>query len=165
MHCTSVGVQGWDGYPALWEKVEAACGDHPQVMVADKGYHVRSVFEYNIRRRVSTVAPWGRPGAGGEREDLECERFDRDGVARCRHCGSSTHMNGPGLGLYSDERDEPRLRVECALQHTPACAGPQSVACAEEYRLLQPVNRTQRLFYDLLHSHKNKESLFHHWRR
>lgn len=62
-------------------------------------------------------------------------------------------------------RNEPRLRVECALQHTAKCAQSQSIACSEEWRLLQPIRRTDDLFHALQHSNRNKESLFHHWRR
>jgi hypothetical protein len=38
------------------------------------------------------------------------------------------------------------------------------IACKEEWRLLQPINRTEQLYHDLLQAHSNKESLFHHWR-
>lgn len=165
VHCASVGMQEWDAYPTLWQKVEAACGDRPDAMVTDRGYHVEAVFKHNIRRGVSTIAPFRRNSHGHDNTDLECARYDRHGVVRCRHCGGPTHMHGSGLGLYFDGRDEPRLRVECSLQHTQCCKQPQTIACAEEYRLLQPINRTERLFYDLRHSNRNKESLFHHWRR
>jgi hypothetical protein len=165
VHATSVGVQEWDAYPALWAKVEAACGERPEAMVTDRGYHVVSVFEHNTRRSVSTIAPWRQPRPGIFPEDLECARFDRHGVVRCRHCGAPTHQNAPGLGLYFDGRGEPRLRVECSLQHTEECKRPQSIACSEEWRLLQPINRTDELYHNLLHANKNKEGLFHHWRR
>jgi hypothetical protein len=42
------------------------------------------------------------------------------------------------LGLYFDARNEPRLRVECTMQPTAGCRGQQSIACSEEWRLLQP---------------------------
>lgn len=162
---TSVGVQEYDAYPYLWEKVEAAVGDRPEAMVTDRGYHVQSVFEHNTRHRVSTIAPWRQPRVGIFPEDLECARYDRHGVVRCQACGGETTMGRPGLGLYFDERDQPRLRVECSLQPTAACRGQQTIACSEEWRLLQPINRTQRLYHELLHANKNKEGLFHHWRR
>lgn len=165
VHATSVGVQEWDAYPRLWEKVGDAVGDRPEAMVTDRGYHVQSVFEHNTRHRVSTIAPWRQPQSGVFPEDLECARYDRHGVVRCGACGGETTMAGPGLGLYFDERDEPRLRVECALQPTAACRGQQTIACSEEWRLLQPINRTERVYHELLHSNKNKEGLFHHWRR
>jgi hypothetical protein len=161
----SVGVQEWEAYPGLLDKVEAAVGDAADAVVTDKGFHIRSVFELNTRHGISTIAPWRQPRPGLFPEDLECARYDRHGVVRCWHCGGATHMHGAGLGLNQDANGEPRLRVQCSQPHTPRCHRPQSIACKEEWRLLQPINRTEQLYHDLLQAHSNKESLFHHWRR
>jgi hypothetical protein len=74
-------------------------------------------------------------------------------------------MHRAGLGLCFDERDQPRLRVECTMQPTATCRGQQTIACSEEWRLPQPIPRADRLYHDLLQANKNKEGLFHHRRR
>jgi hypothetical protein len=133
-------------------------------MTTDRGFHLKAVFEHNLAKGVSTIGEWRQPRAGIWPEHLECAEFDRDGVARCRHCGDTTHTNGAGLGLHRDQRGNPYLLVRCEGRHTPDCGAIQRVPCSLEPRLLQPINRTHKVFWDLHEAHKNKEGLFLHFR-
>lgn len=165
VHCQTADRPEATDYPLILEKVCQALGETPVTMTVDRGFHFRAVFEENLKRRVSTVCEWRQPHAGLWPVRLECEKFDRDGVVRCQHCGDTTHSDAPGLGLFLDQRGNPYLRVRCQGRHTPDCIKPQRVRCDLEPRLLQPINRTTKLFWDLIESHKNKEALFLHNRQ
>ena len=166
VHCESVGENEHDAYPELLFKLLTATGERTRTIVTDRGFHVADVFQRNIVNGISTIAPWRGHNKGKDPFELEGAKFDRHGVVRCKHCGGETTMYRPGLGFYTTESGEPRLRVQCTLaRHTEECKRPQTISCFEEPRLVQPINRTERLFHELLHAHNNKEGLFHHWRR
>ena len=162
--CIPASDQEYNRYPELYEKAEGAIGDAPEAMVVDRGFHVNAVFEHNTRRGVATIAPWRQPRAGIYRDDLECEEFDRDGVPRCQHCGGPTTQDEAGLGMYF-ARGEPRLRFRCLLGIAPGCAGTGSIACSRDWRMLLPVARTSKLYWDLRCAHDNKEGVFSTWRQ
>lgn len=166
VHCDSVGENEFDAYPELLDQLVATTRGRTRTVVTDRGFHVGEVFRLNVRHGISTIAPWRENHRGKSPEELECEKFDRHGVVRCRHCGGPTTMYRPGLGFYTTESGEPRLRVQCVLaRHTKECKKSQSLSCYEEPRLVQPISRAERLHHELIHAHNNKESLFHHWRR
>jgi hypothetical protein len=163
VHCQSASKMEYRDYDHLYDKAEAAVG-RSVTMTVDRGFHVRSVFEHNLSKGTSTICEWRQPRAGIWPEDLECEAFDRDGVPRCRHCGDVTHTDGAGLGLHHDQRGNSYLLVRCEGRHTTDCERPQRVPCSLEPRLLQPINRTHKVFWDLYQAHKNKEGMFLHFR-
>jgi len=163
IYSQAADVQEAAHYEAIYAKTAAAVGD-PYTVTFDRGLHLKRIFEHNLRHRVSTVCEWRQPQSGLWPENYECAEFDRHGVARCRHCGDSCHIDGAGLGLFLDQNDNPYLRVRCQGAHTPDCNKPQQVRCSLEPRLLQPITRRDRLFWDLQQAHKNKEGLFAHFR-
>lgn len=164
VHCQSAREQEWANYPAIYAQAEEAVSGTTVSVTTDRGFHFRSVFEHNLARGISTIGEWRQPQAGIWPENLECTAFDRDGVVRCRHCGDGTNTRGAGLGLHRDQRGNPYLLVRCEGRHTPACSQPQRVSCSLEPRLLQPINRTTKLFWNLHEAHKNKEGIFLHFR-
>lgn len=165
VYCQPAHHQEAAHYSHILDQVMEATGEAPVTMTVDRGFHFRSVFEENLRHGISTVSEWRQPRAGIWPEHRECERFDRDGVVRCERCGDTCHSDGPGLGLFNDQRGNPHLRVRCEGGHTEQCHKVQRVRCDLEPRLLQPVNRTTKLFWNLYESHKNKEALFLHFRQ
>ncbi|MES1247174.1 MAG: hypothetical protein ABUS54_05830, partial [Actinomycetota bacterium] len=72
--------------------------------------------------------------------------------------------DSPGLGWYLDNKDEPRIRFRCLTPVVSGCRKQQSIACSEEWRLLQPLNLKQPIYHALREIHFSFERIFGHWR-
>jgi hypothetical protein len=153
--------QAW---PELEAKTEQALGRKPGAVIMDRAYSVRPVFEHNTRRGIATVSPWRVWRPGMTRADTDREGWDRHGVPRCRHCGGPGVFEESGLGFYFDQQRNPRIRFRCQLGMTSDCAGTQSIACEEEWRLLVPLSRRSERYHALSQAGKSLEHVFRHWR-
>lgn len=107
------------------------------------------------------------------REDLSTDKFDMHGIPRCKHCGGPGEQIGRSsdgkqtLGFYFDRQGAlpvPRIRFECMLQATPDCAGTQTIACEESWRLLNPLARTGLTYHTLKSAGRSQERQFRQWR-
>lgn len=58
----------------------------------------------------------------------------------------------------------PRIRFRCQLPHTKECKRAQSIACAEDWRMLIPLSRLSALYHALRRSHQSFEHVHRHWR-
>jgi hypothetical protein len=94
-------------------------------------------------------------------------------VPRCKHCGGPGEQSGRSsdgkqtLGFHFAGQGAvpvPRIRFECIIQATPDCAGTQTIACQESWRLLTPLPRTSITYHALKQASKNQERHFRHWR-
>jgi hypothetical protein len=141
-----------------------ATGIAPHAAVFDRGFGTKAVYRFNTTRGIGTVMPWREPRAGIRRHHLECEDFDRHGKLRCRHCGGPMEDRGQGLGFYITDGGQPRIRARCILQLDSKCARPASVACSQEWRMLQPLNLTDPLYEQLRHRHGSTERIHLHLR-
>lgn len=143
----------------LMDQTRDVIGQHPQAMVADRGFHVTSVFEALHERQIAYVGPWRRAKHQRTRAQAAAasgNRVDRDGVIRCATCGGPTQAHGANLGVTSS-RDQPAIRVRCAIQPLPDCAGTQTVQPGVAPRLAGPLLRTDAVYWQLRHTHSNFE--------
>lgn len=161
---TTAREQEWAVYPDALTKTHEALGLWPQLVSADRGFVTKDTYEFNTRRGIGSALPWREPRPGVRRRHLESEEFDRHGIMRCQHCGGPCDMRSAGLGFYMDERDEPRVRGRCRIGGTDDCKETQSVACAREWRYLQPLALTDEVFHQLTHSHPSTERVHLHLR-
>jgi hypothetical protein len=159
----SASVLEHQAYERLQAGVIEAVGEPPLGMTGDRAQSIKEVFELNTRAGIASVIPWRVWSAGMTRVDVRCELFDEHGVPRCQHCGGPGDQTGAGLGLYFD-RGEPRIRFRCQLPHTKECKRAQSIACAEDWRMLIPLSRLSALYHALRHSHQSFERVHRHWR-
>lgn len=159
--------QEWDHYDDLFQAGVAATGKTPLAVSGDRGFALKDFFEYNTRRGVATVVPHRATPAQPERIYMRSDRFDEHGVPRCEHCGGEGDMDGNGLGWYLGNSGEPRIRYRCKVPvpGVVGCTKQQSIACNEEWRLLQPLNLTQPLYHALREMHFTFERIFDHWRK
>lgn len=159
--------QEWDHYDDLFKSAVAATGKSPLAVSADRGFSIKSFFEYNTRRGVATVVPHRATPGEPERKHMRTDLVDEHGVPRCQHCGGEGDMDGAGLGWYLDNAGQPRIRFRCKapLAQVAGCAKQQSIACDEEWRLLQPLNLTQPVYHALREYHFHFERIFSHWRQ
>lgn len=161
VHVSSASVQEHHSYPMLYDKLTEATGKHPDAIVADRGYSVSSVFEHNTTRGVASVMPWRRPnGSITDREQEDCERWDRHGVLRCKYCGGPTRK----VRFNHNGRGGPRLWARCQAPRTADCHKEQTVYCRENWRLLLPLWRTDPTYLALRDSHDRYERVHQHWR-
>ena len=184
----SASVLEHQGYERLQAGVIEAVGEPPLGMTGDRAHSIKEVFELNTRAGIAAVIPWRVWSAGMTRIDVRCELFDEHGVPRCLHCGGPGDQISAGLGLYFD-RGEPRSRDQAAafsrcsvvarrasshralverferqLPHTKECKRAQSIACAEDWRMLTPLSRLSGLYHALRRSHQSFEHVHRHWR-
>lgn len=162
VHITSSSLQEHLAYPQLFQKVVAATGVTPTAMVADRGYSISSVFEFNTRRGVGSIMPWRAHGSWLKREMEDTDTHDRHGIVRCKHCGSPTRFVSFTRTAGGDRG--PRLYVICEGKTFDACAKRQSIGCEVNWRMLLPMWRTSPTYLALRHSHDRYERVHHHWR-
>jgi hypothetical protein len=147
-------------YPIFWEELlETVMGRdwRCEAVVADRGFSIASVFEFNTRRGIASVINWRASNwTGSKRHDKL--GWDRHGVPRCKHCGGDSRF------VRFAERPSPRIWFGCAVAATPACQKTQSIACSKDWRLLVPLWRTDQRYYELRTSHKRYERVQRHWR-
>jgi hypothetical protein len=155
----------WDHYDDLFQAGVAATGKTPLAVSGDRGFGVKSFYEYNTRRGVGTVVPFRETVSEKERQDMRCDLVDEHGVPRCQHCGGEGDIETDGLGWYLANNGEPRVRFRCKVPALTACRKQQSVACSEEWRLLQPLALTQEIYHALREMHFSFERIFGHWRQ
>jgi hypothetical protein len=75
-------------------------------------------------------------------------------------------MDKPKLGWYLDARTrEPRLRFRCAIPYDDGCKGTHSIACSEEWLILQPLTMTSSIYQTLRHLHGSLERTWGHYRK
>jgi hypothetical protein len=163
INCFSANENETTHYEELMDKVGEAMGCRPEAVAADRAYSINSIFEYNTRRDIATVAPWRKTPNQHERREADTERWDRHGIPRCPACGGAGDLQGPGLGLYF-ARGEPRLRFKCELRITDECQRTYSIACSENWRMLVPMSRLSEPYHALRKISKNRERVFRHWR-
>jgi hypothetical protein len=144
---------------SLMDQTRDVVGLHPQAMVADRGFHITSVFNELHDRQIAYVGPWRKAKHQRTRATAAAAsggRVDRHGVIRCSACGGPTQAHGAHLGVTSS-RDRTAIRVQCAIQPLPECAGTQTVRPEVAPRLIGPLNRTDRVYWQLRHTHSNYE--------
>ena len=164
VHITSASVQEHISYPDLYKKAVGATGRSPEAVVADRGYAISSVFEHNTRRGVASVMPWRRPNQHIlSRAEMDTDRYDRHGIVRCKYCG------GPTRFVRFSEKGPagPRLWVRCTTpgERDDCTSREQTVRCAEDWRMLLPMWRTDETYLALRASHSRYERVHHSWRR
>jgi Transposase DDE domain len=157
-------VQEWDGYPALARDLLAALDEPPYVVSVDKGFATRPFYEFNSRRGIAVVGPWRKHRNRSELRDWRTDRFDEHGIPRCQSCGGEGDQDAPGMGLFFDEKDEPRIRFRCVAPFRPECKRTQSIPCSEEWLMLVPLSRKTGLYHDVRYTRPNLENTFRHGR-
>lgn len=159
VHVFDASQQEYRGYPDLIGSALRHIGEAPEACVFDKGFSLREVYELNTTLGIATVAPWRRRSANHKRSDEDCERYDRHGIPRCRHCG------GPSEFVrFHQANPSARLWFRCAMNTTTGCAKTQSINCNKNYRLLVPLWRTNEIYHVLRASHQRYERVHDHWR-
>lgn len=144
---------------ALMDQTRDVVGLYPQAMVADRGFHITSVFTELHDRQIAYVGPWREGGQQHDRRRAAAatgDRVDRHGVIRCQHCGGPTIKHGRHLGLTSS-RGRTAIRVRCDHQPLEACAGTQTIQPGIEPRLIGALDRTDPVYWQLRHAHSNRE--------
>jgi hypothetical protein len=164
MEVVSANEQEWAIYPSAMTRAHEAMGLWPQVVSTDRGFVTKANYEFNTRRGIGSAFPWREPRPGVRRRHLESEEFDRHGVLRCRHCGGPCDIRGAGLGFYSTESGQPRVRGRCKVRGTKACGSTQSLPCSREWRYVQPLCLTDEVYNQLSHSHPSTERVHLHLR-
>jgi hypothetical protein len=152
-------------YPELYRRATEATGKAPRAVVADRGYSLSSIFEYNTRRGVGTVAKWRRKHASiTDRSQEATERWDQHGIVRCRYCGGPTRQVRFNV---SEDRSSPRLWVKCqeAAPGSLCESREQTINCSEEWRMLIPMWRTSEPYLALEDTSRSFERVHHLWRR
>ncbi len=143
----------------LMDQTRDAVGLHPQAMVADRGFHITSVFTALHERQIAYVGPWRKAKHQRTRAQAATSsdgHVDRHGVIRCRECGGPTRAHGANLGVTS-ARGRTAIRVQCAIRPLPECAGTQTILPDAAPRLIGPLNRTDEVYWQLRHTHSNYE--------
>lgn len=144
---------------ALMDQSQETTGLYPQAMVADRGFHVRQVFSDLHDRQIDYVGPWREGHLHHDRHQAAAasgDRVDRHGVIRCQHCGGPTAKHGRHLG-FTSSRGRPAIRVRCELQVLAECAGTQTIQPNVEPRLIGSLDRTDDVYWQLRHTHSNRE--------
>lgn len=148
-------------YPDAFARLVAITGKLPSAVIADRGYSVSSVFEHNTRLGVASVFPWRASGKRTDQATEDTDRYDRDGVPRCRHCG------GPGRAVRFERESNsgPRLHYKCAHPiRGQDCAKTQTIACKENWRLLVPLWANSEAYGLLAHGQHPIERVQAHYR-
>lgn len=151
-------------YVDIFEDCVESTGEAMIAVSIDKGNAVRDFYEFNTRRGVATVGPRRIYKNRKTGPDWRTERFDEHGHPRCPNCNGEGLMDMPNLTWYLDRHGEPRLRFRCASLYDDACKGTHSIACDEEWLLLQPLTVTHEFFQALRHLHENLERVWGHYR-
>lgn len=152
-------------YPELFDDLVASIGELPVAVSIDRGNAVRDFYEFNTRRGVGTIGPRRVYENKATGPDWRTELFDEHGHPRCPNCNGEGVMDKPNLGWYLDRSGEPRLRFRCATPYEDDCKGTHSIACSEEWLLLQPLAITDPLYQSVKSLHKNLERIWHHYRQ
>ena len=144
--------------PVTLAKTIATLGGLPKAVVGDRGLAVTDVFELLNSKGIAAVMPLRNNRFSPAARDTE--RFDRDGVIRCKHCGSECRQ-------VRFDTNPPRVWGVCTLQLTDGChktdrngrrvATEQSVACSRDHRRLGRLPRTHPVYHELLAAHSNTE--------
>jgi hypothetical protein len=154
---SSASTQEYDLFPALYDTACALSGSAPETAIGDKGFSIAKCFEHATKNGTAPVFPW-RNG-GGDRKRHDQETHDRHGVMRCKGCG------GPMSQVrFSKNGGKPRLWFRCMLGVTPECAKDQTISCAQDWKALVPLARTEALYHELKVSHGTYEGVHDYWR-
>lgn len=143
----------------LMDQTRDVAGLYPQAMVADRGFHITSVFSELHTRQIAYVGPWREGGQQHDRRRAAAAtngRVDRHGVIRCQHCGGPTIKHGRHLGVTSS-RGRNAIRVRCDHRPLAQCAGTQTIQPGIEPRLVGPLDRTDPVYWQLRQAHSNRE--------
>jgi len=154
----SASTQEYHCYPDLFARVQAALGGNPETVVADRGFSVASVFALNTNNGVASVMPWRRNNHHHDHPHDEATH-DRDGIPRCKHCGAESKFL-----RFRVDRSGPRLWFTCVQKTTADCQRAQSLTCSKDWRLLNPLWRTDPIYHELWATHSNYERVHYHWR-
>jgi hypothetical protein len=152
-------------YPDQFEDLVESTGEFPIAVSIDAGNAVRDLYEYNTCRGVATVGPRRKYNGKTTGPDWRTEDFDEHGHPRCTNCNAEGLMDKPKLGWYRDHNGDPRLRFRCGDAYEDACKGTQSIACSEEWLLLQPLTITHPIFQTLRSIHSSLERVWGLYRK
>ena len=143
-------------YLAEADRMHDVIGHWPVAVAADKGFSIESVYEFNSRRKITTVMPYRT--SKKDQTPPTTSKFDVDGVPLCPGCGvPGDHVwSGPKV-CKGGEPVAPFIRFKCSMPSTPECNGQHQVACSENWRRLIPIWRTSQVFAELEASHSNEE--------
>jgi hypothetical protein len=161
-HCVSASAleASPEVYDVASDRATAAVGEPAVAEAADRGFSFPRIFERNLRAGTAPVIPFRKTRAG-DRDVLRTDRYDEHGVPRCQHCGGEGDFTSAGLGLKT-QRGEPRLHFRCMIGNTAACARVQSIACSQQWRLLNPLDRRADVYHAISRASRQRESTDHH---
>ncbi|MGE0025584.1 MAG: hypothetical protein AB7U07_00570 [Thermoleophilia bacterium] len=157
-------VQEYDGYPALVDSVRLATGTLPRIVSADRASSIRAMYEFNARRLITVLSPERRIAGKEVHRDWRSDRFDEDGVPRCRRCGGPGNQSWPGLGLKLS-RGEPVIKFVCHARPIQDCPGFQQIPCHEEWLKLTGVSQLLELPHAVAERHSTHEHIHRHNRQ
>lgn len=156
----SASVPEWRIYPQTLEQGIDALGHAPRAIAGDRGFSLSSVFQLNTEHGVASVFPWRARHHSHTRADDDQDRWDRHGVVRCKHCGGPTRFV-----RFNEANPKPRLWVQCEMRPLATCDKAQTISCAEDWRMLIPMWRTDPVYHALRASHQRYERVHDHWRK
>jgi hypothetical protein len=141
------------------DRLKVALGEAPRALCYDKGFSIERVYRRNTQEGIATVAPF-RGGRYGNRADYDCDRYDRHGIPRCKHCGAE------GRFVSFVPKPNPRLLFTCSMNCPDAKGKRMSINCDEKWRLLVPLWRTTEAYMGLRRSSRAyKEGIHRYWRQ
>ncbi len=144
-------------FPALYDRVCEMSGSTPETVVGDKGFSIRSCFEYATTNGSAPVFPWRT--SGGDRKRHDRDTHDRHGTVRCKYCGGQTEQV-----RFSTANGKPRLWVRCITGVTADCGKEQTISCSTDWKTLIPLSRLQPIYHELKQSHGTYEGVHDYWR-
>jgi Transposase DDE domain len=151
--------QEYDLFPALMDRVSAMAGETPQTVVGDKGFAVKSCFEYATRRGIAPIFPARKNANQPQRPDQLTH--DRHGVMRCKHCGGDMKQKRFAIEKGTGT---PWLWFKCMAPATAGCEGEQRIRCETDWRSLIPLSPLDPLYQELRAAHYAYEGLHDYWR-
>jgi hypothetical protein len=164
MHFFSCDINEHLEYERLLDMATRALAETPTTVSTDAGFAQVGTYRTSVTRGITLVAPERDPGGNVKWEDLATDRYDADGMLRCKHCGGITTQTGTGLGFVINGVGDPRLRYRCSYPWTDDCHKVQTISCLVEPRVLLPLGRLNRTYHELRESHQTFERVFDHWR-
>jgi hypothetical protein len=156
-YLTNASINEHTANDIVTSRVEEAIDDVPRAYCYDKGFSIESVFKRNTERGAATVAPYRR-GRTANRADYDCDRYDRHGIPRCKHCG------GEGKFVSFLVKPKPRLVYTCSLECTAAKGKRMSINCEEKWRFLLPLWRNSEAYLALRNVGEAYEGAHRYWR-
>lgn len=139
-------------------RLTAVTGKRPRYFLGDRAYAIQEVAKRHTLDGTITLTPFRVQGKHKTPADIECDLFDRDGIARCRHCGGTTERIRFRGGSAA------RVSFRCRSPRTPKCSQEQSLACSNNYLMIQGLWPNEKLYHELTAGSRSHESFNRHAR-